>query len=510
MFFGSFSYFIFNLFLSIFNFFHPLLFNLLLSFSNFCDRGCLLKTLVPFLGSCISNYDHFVFTFSFCLVCYYAWFFIFLFSHLFILFFSFFSQDPVRFHYYVENFLFLFPLFLSTLYLLLYSILLILDAIFNLHSLSPELISLALEGPIDSHPGFALLKDSGNGSSSPSHGGGIPPFSEDCSPSEVSGTLYAELLDVFDKLESAPIEISESSIDSSVFTSRDDPAIFENEPFASSSDHRTFIPNHSPSPLVESVMPSSEVLDVEVAGTPDGSYSGRTNVELSYYLSPLIGGIFRSSTLSVPLVLRLLQVSPLPAPLPPRVLPSLSILDAVHSPYSSFYPRVFPTDLFVYHFAVQQALAMAPPANLTVHPRPVIHSPYLNYYRSVLFYTNDFPVPLSAPPYPVGYPLALIPSNVLNNNLLITSIFFTDHNYVVSGRNPHPHRFYTDPIFYDHNYFISSLTPTVLYYPTGPGGPFLSTTGRIPIGFPLSPSPVIHSNGFCVYFSQEDAYSYGY
>jgi len=233
-------------------------------------------------------------------------------------------------------------------------------------------------------------------------------------------------------------------------------------------------------------------------------------VELSYYLSPLIGGVFRSSTLSVPLALRFPQVSSLPAPLSPRVLPSLSILDAVYSPYSSFYPRVFPTDLFVYHFTVQQALAIAPPANLTVLPRPVIHSPYLNYHRSVLFYTNDFPVPLSAPPYPVGYPLALIPSNVLNNNLLITSIFFTDHNYVASGRNPHLHRFYTDPIFYDHNYFISSLTPTVLYYPTGPGGPFLSTTGRIPIGFPLSPSPVIHSNGFCVYFSQEDAYSYGY
>ena len=393
---------------------------------------------------------------------------------------------------------------------MLYSTLSILDALFNLHLLSPELISLALEGPTDSHLGFALLKDSGNGSSSPSHGGGIPPFSEDCNPSEVSGTLYAELLDVFDKLESVPIEISESPINSSVLTSKDDPAIFENEPFASSIEHRTSNPIYSPFSLVEPVLPSSEVLDVVVIGTPDGSHSSRVNVELSYYLSPLVGGIFRSSTLSVPLVLSFSQVSSLPIPLSSRGLPSLSTLDAVYSPYSSSYPRVFPTDLFVYHFAVQQALAIAPPANLTVRPRPVIHSPYLNYYRSVLFYTNDFPVPLSTPPYPVGYPLALIPSNVLNRNLLITSIFFTDYNYVASGRNPHPHRFYTDPIFYDHNYFISSLTPTVFYYPTGPGGPFLSTTGRIPIGFPLSPSPVTHSNGFCVYFSQEDAYSYGY
>jgi hypothetical protein len=86
----------------------------------------------------------------------------------------------------------------------------------------------------------------------------------------------------------------------------------------------------------------------------------------------------------------------------------------------------------------------------------------------------------------------------------------TDYNYVVSGRNPHPHRFYTDPIFYDHNYFIINLTPTVFYYPTGPGGPFLSTTGRIPMGFPLSCSPLVHPNGFIVYFSQEDSYSYGY
>ena len=404
MFFGSFSYLIFIFFLSIFSFLHLLLFNFLFSFSNFCDHGYRLKALVPFLDSCISNYGHFVFTFSFCLVCYCAWFFIFLFSHLFILFFSFFSHNPVRFHYYVENFLFLFPLFLPTLYLLLYSILFILDALFSLHFLSPELISFALEGPIDSYSGFAPLKDSGNGCSSPSCGGGIPPFSEDCNPSEVSGTLYAELLDVCDKLESVPIEISESPTNSSVLTSRDDPAIFENKPFASSREHRAFIPIYSPSPLVEPVMPSSEVLDVIVTGTPDGSYSGRINVELYYYFSPLVGGILHSSTLLVPLVLRFPQVSSLPVPLSPRGLPSLSILNAAYSPYSSFYPRAFPTDLFVYHFAVQQALAMAPPANLTARPRPVIHSPYLNYYRSVLFYTNDFPVPLLAP---VGYPLLL-------------------------------------------------------------------------------------------------------
>jgi hypothetical protein len=81
-----------------------------------------------------------------------------------------------------------------------YSTLFFLDALFSLHFLFPELISLALEGSIDSHPGFALLKDSGNGSSSPSCGGGTPPFSGDCDPSEVPGILYAELLDYLDKL----------------------------------------------------------------------------------------------------------------------------------------------------------------------------------------------------------------------------------------------------------------------------------------------------------------------
>jgi hypothetical protein len=471
-----------------------------------------LNSLVAFLEACISNYDHFVFTLSFCVVCYYAWFFVFLFSRLFILFFSLFSQDPVRFHYYVESFLLLFPLLLPSLYLLLYFISTILEVFFGFHLCSPSSVPLVLGGPSDSQSDFLLLKDVGNNPSTHPSRRRVPPFSGDCSPSEVPGTLYAELLDSYYKLESTPIEVVESPIASSL-TSRDDLAIFESEPFASSKEYRTsspVLPSSTPVESLEPVSSSLESLDIAVTGTPDGSYSGRTNAELSYYLAPLIGGILRFST---PLTLPIRSFSQVPFPpisplsTSPTALPALN---AINSPHSSLHPRVFSTDLFVYHFAAQQALNIVPPANLTVLLRPIVHSPYFNYYRSVLFYTNDSPIPLSVPPYPAGYPLAFIPSNVLYNTSLITSTFFTDYNYVVSGRNPHPHRFYTDPVFYDHNYFIINLTPTVFCYPSGSGGPFLSTTGRIPMGFPLSSTPVIHPNGFSVYFSQEDAYSYSY
>ena len=84
------SFFLINEFLSSF------LLNHLSSLSDFCDRGYLSKALVPFLESCISNYDYFVFTISFCVTCYYAWFFIFLFSRLFIRSISFFFYHPVR------------------------------------------------------------------------------------------------------------------------------------------------------------------------------------------------------------------------------------------------------------------------------------------------------------------------------------------------------------------------------------------------------------------------------
>jgi len=401
---------------------------------------------------------------------------------------------------------------LPSFYLLLYFIFSILDAFFGFHLCSPALASLALDGPSDSQSDFLLLKDASNSPSTHPSRRRLPPFSGDCNPSEVPGTLYAELLDSYDKLESTPIEVVEGPIASSL-TSRDDPAIFENEPFASSKEYRTsspFLSSSIPVEPLEPVSSSLDSLDTAVTGTPDGSYSGLTNSELSYYLTPLIGGILRSST---PLALPTISFPQVPLPsIPPlptgfRALPILNPINSLHSP---FYPRVFPVNLFVYHFAAQQALNMAPPANLTLQPRPILHSPYLNYYRLVLFYTNDSPIPLSVPPYPVDYPLAFIPSNVLHNTPLITSSFFTDYSYVVSGRNPHPHRFYADPIFYDHNYFIINLTPTVFCYPAGSGGPFLSTTGRIPMGFPLSRTPVVHSNGFIVYFSQEDSYSYSY
>ncbi len=41
-------------------------------------------------------------------------------------------------------------------------------------------------------------------------------------------------------------------------------------------------------------------------------------------------------------------------------------------------------------------------------------------------------------------------------------------------------------------------------------GPFLSTTGRIPMGLPLSASAMAHYNGFVVHIDTESVHSYAY
>ena len=325
------------------------------------------------------------------------------------------------------NFLFFFPLPLSSFYFLLYFIFYILDVFFDFSLFSPSLDSLALEGSSDSRSDFLLLKDAGN--SPPSHPSRrrVPPFSGDRSSSEVPGTLYAELLDVYYKLESTPIEVLESPI-ASTLTSKEDPAIFENEPFASSKEYRAsspVLPSSIPVESLEPVSSSLESLDIAVTGTPDGSYSGRTNAELSYYLAPLTGGILRFST---PLTLPIRSFSQVPFPpisplsTSPTALPALN---AINSPHSSLYPRVFSTDLFVYHFAAQQALNIVPPANLTVNlPRPATPpAPIFSPHESVL-YTIIFPVIiLTDIPTPLVYPANRIPLSIRYGILPITRFY---------------------------------------------------------------------------------------
>jgi hypothetical protein len=370
------------------------------------------------LGSCISNYDHFVFTFSFCLVCYYAWFFIFLFSHLFILFFSFFSQDPVRFHYYVENFLLLFPIFLPTLYFLVYFILFILDSLFSFHFLSPELIFLALEGPIDFQPDFVLLKDSGNGSSSSPFGGG------NCDPSEVPGTLYSDLLNYLEKLNFSFQEGVDSTVIPPKSVSTPYVSTFEIEPLSvrkgfSFPAQVTRMP--APAPTVPSVPLGSFSCGLPFSPNfPAGSFN-------SFY--PHV-----SSEVSFN--------SPFPFPGSSHLTPLCPHF--ISFIYSLLYLPAVPTVLYVYYFG-RVNIRMLPFPGPLYHPsRPpaTVLSPMLRYHLLIYVDLILSPLPLTVPLFPVGYPVNLIPLCIYNGPVLHPHIF-EEFSYVVSGMNPPSRPYYT-------------------------------------------------------------------
>ncbi len=369
---------------------------------------------------------------------------------------------------------------------MLYSALFILDALFNLHSLSPELIPLALEGPIDSHPGFALLKDSGNGSSSPSHVGGIPPFSEDCSPSEVSGTLYAELLDYLDKLTPSYNEKIEIFTAPSKPSFNPHPSIFDFKPLTTMD-----IPK----------IPSQ----VERGSTPVLRVPGATSGPSSHgpFSSPNISIV--SFDLFYPHVpSRSPFNSPFSSYLAPSYFYSIGFINSL------LYLPAVPTALYVLYFGRVSARMLPFPGPLYRPSRSsvIVFSPMLRYHVSIYIDLILSPILLTVPPFPAGYPVNFIPLCIYNGPTLYPHIF-EEFSYVVSGMTLPSRPLYTLAIWYDHNYFIVNFRP-VIPYTAGTIGPFLSTTGRISIGLPLNPPVAAHYDGFALRIDTEFVHSYAY
>jgi hypothetical protein len=307
---------------------------------------------------------------------------------------------------------------------MLYSTLFILDALFNLHSLSPELISLALEGPIDSHPGFALLKDSGNGSSSPSHGGGISPFSEDCSPSEVSGTLYAELLDYLDK--SNPSFNDKAEIVTAPFKSpfNPHPCIFEFKPLSVIDTPKI------PAQVERVSTPVSRFPSAASGLSPRGPFSSPNISIVSFDLFyPHISS-------------RFLFNSPFsfsrPFYLTPSCFYSIGFINSL------LYLPAVPTALYVFHFGRvnTRMLPFPGPSYRPSRSSVIVFSPMLRYHLSMYMDLSLNPFPLTVPLFPVGYPANFIPLCVYNGPTLYPHIF-EEFSYVVSGMNLPSRPFYT-------------------------------------------------------------------